>query len=461
MRWYKRAALSCTRTILFSVLSRKQLNELSFLILNTIVNREKQLQGYWFEYLLIIIRIHLSGVCGVKILFPLTLAYGDTAWACKYFKTLTGSNYFIFSSGSALEKELQGLFDIKNQIIEDQFLSKVFEYYQRRLDKKSLLLQIIKKEISEKNEVLFFKDHDATLQRLIDRYEGYGGIPWQEVYITHRAYYEVFKESVPQAVDVKSSDRLLSELRIEGKYVCLHIRESLNDRPNPRSIRSPERYIQAMERLIERGYQVVLMGKIGFRNDSNPYEKFPTKTFIHYYRSSYQSIENDFHLISRANFIIGNCSGIAGIAFVYRVPLLSLDTSILAFAFMLEEHRYYPKTYVRSGYGELKPQEYFESSCLYDQQGDIMKNEGIEFLDLKEEQVVEAVDEFESLVSKGTEAFKSYSPRQNDYRRLARREHFFLYQSKAVPLNCYLERFDSLNAPQREDVKCVRSGLSS
>ena len=75
-----------------------------------------------------------------------------------------------------------------------------------------------------------------------------------------------------------------------------------------------------------------------------------------------------------------------------------------------------------------------------------MKSEGIEFLDLEYGEVLEAVEEFEQLVSAGREAFRNYSSKQRDYLNLAKKEHFFLYQSKAVPLNCYLDQFDSSNS---------------
>ena len=136
---------------------------------------------------------------------------------------------------------------------------------------------------------------------------------------------------------------LKNKLNINGKYIIIHIRNHLYDNYGDvrRDIRSIDN-LQSYEGLIsylQKEYKIVLIGN----KKDKFYQRFNNKNLINYSASSYQSVENDFYLISNCEFFIGNFSGPSAIAVGLNKPVMIFDCQPLFVLWDYNKVRYFPK----------------------------------------------------------------------------------------------------------------------
>ncbi len=144
--------------------------------------------------------------------------------------------------------------------------------------------------------------------------------------------FELF-DSVDTTISFSSSEiykgkSLLSQLKINNKYVCIFMRDSnyweVNEGRNQsfRSCRDGDidTMISTVQYLIKNGYYVVRVGSLASKKMS-----FEHRMFIDYSFTEYVSDFNDIYLIANCNFMISSQSGIADIATIFDVPKISIN----------------------------------------------------------------------------------------------------------------------------------------
>lgn len=191
-------------------------------------------------------------------------------------------------------------------------------------------------------------------------------------------------------------ESLRKEFRLKERFIILNLNiksyQGLKDSENHRSLYHPERYSILIDHLIEKGYQVLLQGR-----REQPHFK-PREGLIDYAHSSHCSAEYDLALYAGAYFAIVNKTGPETFSSITNTPLLGLNYTEISCLIPHLKTRFFPKYVFDSQLGRnLTWKEYLASPSFFDLNKHIFSSD-IEYIDLGEEEMIEAVEEFLPLV---------------------------------------------------------------
>lgn len=214
-------------------------------------------------------------------------------------------------------------------------------------------------------------------------------------------------------------DALISSLRIDTKYVCIHCRDSayLSNLYKTSSYHHDYRdndidnLLPAINFLIDKGYSVVRMGSRSSKKCS-----LERKGFIDYPFSKYQSCKNDILLMSGCEWWLGSNSGLNHAAVLFGKRIACFDYPICELTEYLKMNLYFRailqhakrfNTDTNLTYKEIISITQGLKICSTDKFNDlkisIVRNNSIEILDLAKELIAESEgiesDDFEMAVS--------------------------------------------------------------
>ncbi|MDR3623848.1 MAG: TIGR04372 family glycosyltransferase [Chlamydiales bacterium] len=194
----------------------------------------------------------------------------------------------------------------------------------------------------------------------------------------------------------------------------------------------PERYNTVIDYLIEKGYWVVLQG----RKEQPMFE--PRDKFIDYSKSSYCCVQNDFALFANCAFFISSKSGPENFGTVCNIPMLGLNYTELCSMTGNLRLRYYPKFIREISTGRfLSWQEMLKSPVFFDL-GHHAFLEDVEYVEMQEEELIAAVDEFLPSVTNPKQDWLKLTEKQREFKNLLNPGHMDLYYIKGLPCESYL-----------------------
>lgn len=230
--------------------------------------------------------------------------------------------------------------------------------------------------------------------------------------------------------------QIVEKLGIQNPYVAMNInhRNYRNALRNNRRIHHPESYNPMIDLLISLGYSVVLQG----RSEQPPLA--PRKGLIEYFKSPYASAENDYDLFSHCAFAVFPKTGPEVFGPVCNVPVLGLNYTELAAIIPKPRCRFFPKHVWDSKKKEfIHWKDLLQRPCFFDV-GILSFEEGIEYVDLSAEELLEATQEFLQLLPLPFPAWLNYTPLQQEFKRSLHPAHIDLYDVSEVPCEAYLYR---------------------
>jgi len=228
---------------------------------------------------------------------------------------------------------------------------------------------------------------------------------------------------------------LMADLEISGKYVVVNInvKDYSNQIQNIRRIAHFERYNVLIDHLIRLGYSVVLQGTA-----EQPHFA-PRKGFVDYAHSKFQSVENDLRLFAGCYFYVSSKTGAETYGILYDKPILGLNYTELCAMKSSIRFRFFPKR-IKDGRGRLMSWRDVLAHPVYFQIGRILPTpEKVEFVEMDEQEIISAVDEFLLLMPKPREEWLNYSIQQREFKQLLHPGHMDLYHISAVPSDVYLK----------------------
>jgi putative glycosyltransferase (TIGR04372 family) len=251
-------------------------------------------------------------------------------------------------------------------------------------------------------------------------------------------------------------DTLKSQLGIKSNYVVFNInlKKYYSGNSDKKRVQYPERYNCLIDALIEKGYTIVIQGR-----GEQPFFR-PRKGLIDYPRTPYASIENDVVLYSGCEFAIISKSGPDNFTLACNVPLLGLNYVELTSVQANLKMRYYPKHVRDNKTGSiLSWHEVLKSPCYFDIGANSYQD--VEYLDLEEEEMMEALEEFLPLISLPPDGWLNYTDHQKNFKESLHPMHLDAYYIKSVPCECYLKKQGDTHvdrSPPNEREKKQRDG---
>lgn len=238
------------------------------------------------------------------------------------------------------------------------------------------------------------------------------------------------------------------DISLEQPFVLLNINtKKYINAASRRTIYYPERYNCVIDYLIERGYQVILQG----RKEQPIFDS--RAGFFDYSHSTYCSIENDLALFAQAEFAICSKSGIETFATICNTPILGLNYTEIIGLQPAKKFRFYPKSVQELESKRLLSWEEYLFSPLFFEIGNHTFEPIVTYLDLNEEEMLAAIDEFLPLLALEEDAWTKYTPEQEHFKSLLSPLHMELYLSPGAPFNSYLiahSQENRINASRKE-----------
>ncbi len=246
-------------------------------------------------------------------------------------------------------------------------------------------------------------------------------------------YNHLYETSPPLPPTNRGGNKELKELLgITNPYIVINFNiKYYGNRTDPaenrRRIFFPDRLEIMIDRIIASGYDVVLTG----RGEQPNFKK--RKHFINYAFSPYTSIENDLSLISHASGMIASKTGPEVFAMMYHIPLLGLNYTEPGMMLRPMKYRFVFKKWWDSEKKKyLCWDEIFKHPTFFDY-GAFTLARNIEYHELSEEELLNAVEEFLPLIDKPLEKWLEYSPLQKSFKESIDPTHLDLYHCKGVP----------------------------
>lgn len=233
----------------------------------------------------------------------------------------------------------------------------------------------------------------------------------------------------------KEAEQLRKHLGIQKPYVVMNINQkTYSGAASRRTINYPHRYESLIDALIQKGYQVVIQGR-----EEQPYFK-PRSDLIDYSKSRFCSIENDFLLYANCAFVIASKSGIEIFGTICNVPVLGLNYTEILGMQPAKKLRFYPKHVQDKATGRMLGwQELLLSPHFFDM-GHHSYGESVQYVDLEEKEMLEALEEFLPLLEKEDGEWMRYSALQQSFKDRVSPLHVELYFSRGVPCDAYLKK---------------------
>ena len=231
--------------------------------------------------------------------------------------------------------------------------------------------------------------------------------------------------------------QLISNLKVVEPYVVFNINCKNYVYETNRGIKFPERYNVLIDLIISKGYNVIIQG----RKEQPSFKN--RKGLIDYSRSFFCSPDNDLALFSGAKFAVFNKTGPENFASIFNLPFLSLDFTEWAALGTSLNSRFYPKHILDSKIRkEFSWNEILTLECFFDI-GSQYSNEKFLYLDMEESEIFSAGEEFLELINKKEFQWDNYSLLQKQFRNSLTPLHLDMFESKIVPCECYLNKFQS------------------
>ena len=185
--------------------------------------------------------------------------------------------------------------------------------------------------------------------------------------------------------------------------------------------------------LVNKGYFVVLQGK-----GEQPHFKL-RKGFMDYAHGVFQSPENDLLLFSGCEFYVSSKTGAEMYGLIYDKPVLGLNYTELCSMQPNMRFRFFPK-HVKDERGQYLSWRTFLTHPAYFQLGRVLSTqETIEFEEMKEQEIIAALEEFLQLLPKPRGQWLNYSPLQKEFKQMLHPGHLDLYHISGVPCDAYLK----------------------
>ncbi len=235
----------------------------------------------------------------------------------------------------------------------------------------------------------------------------------------------------------EKTKKIKSLFNFHDRYVILNIAAKeyhSNFLLNRRGIYNPERYNSIIDKLISQHYTVVLQG----RKEQPKFRQ--RKGLIDYARSSLCSVENDLALYAGASFCISSKSGPENFSTIFDIPLLGLEYVELISMIANPKFRFYPKQIRRKSTNRLITYAELLSSPFYFDIGANYYDEDIEYVSLREEELLLALAEFIPLATNSATDWMKYTPHQLGFREKLTPLHLDSFYIPGVPCDCYLQR---------------------
>ena len=358
----------------------------------------------------------------------------------------------VFTPQIALVKELAEFICPEAQIISpyvlfSNFIQKAFGIFMRRFVFPPLYYDFLRKY----PEAIYIYDISAGskwpyVKYLDDVYKNRPhDSPFWDAYVqTRRVFncrYDVTRDSFELAkfstgitVDGGRVRLLLDDLKISGKYVVinLNVKDYSNENQNIRRIVHFERYDVLIDYLINKGYCVVLQGK-----GKQPNFK-PREGFIDYAHSAIQSVGNDLSLFYGCDFFVSSKTGAEMYGLICDKPVLGLNYTELCGMQPNVRFRFFPKR-VKDGRGAYMSWRTVLTHPVYFQLGrSFPMQERFEFVEMEEQEIIAALDEFLQLLPRPREQWLDYSYPQKEFKKMLHPGHLDLYYISGVPCDAYL-----------------------
>lgn len=230
-----------------------------------------------------------------------------------------------------------------------------------------------------------------------------------------------------------------SSVNQKDGYVVFHlnrkkynVKSRVSNLVTRRGIQHPQRYNVLIDFLIEKGYQIVLYG----RNEHSDFA--PRKGFIDYSNSGNCSISNDIALFQNADFFISSKSGPELFGAIYDLPTLGLNYTEFCGMIPHSKLRYYPKHLKSLSSGSyVHWQDFLNSPSFFDVGSHSFSND-IEYVDMREDEMVRAIEEFLPLAQNPNFDWSKPTALQAEFSRRLTPLHLDLYHCKALPCECFL-----------------------
>lgn len=284
---------------------------------------------------------------------------------------------------------------------------------------------------------------DRDLQRDVDRFPPHFLNAYNEVRNVLDYRREIFEDMIQlhYKTDLSAPRKLLPNhlkslheaLNIKNRpYVVMNLncKDNGNRASNRRRVEHPERYNSMIDYLIERGYSVVIQG----RKEQPLFNK--RMHLIDYSKSDLCTVENDIALYSGCDFAVLSKTGPELFGTICNIPILGLNYTELCGMQPNLKMRFYPK-HIKKAERYISWKELLQSSFYFDI-GPKAFDETVEYVEMEEEEIMQAVKEFIPLVSKPSEEWLQYAPQQQAFKNEIHPFHLDLYNIKAVPCVSYL-----------------------
>lgn len=334
-----------------------------------------------------------------------------------------------------------------------QFMQKAFAIFMQRLVFRPLYYNLLRKypealyiyEINESSKCAYVKYLDNVYEsRPHDSPFWYAYVQTRNVFDcrfdVHQYFLKLAKVSGGINFDDAGVHRLLNDLKISGRYAVINInvKDYYNEIRNIRQIEHYERYNVLIDYLINKGYSVVLQGK-----GEQPYFKL-REGFIDYAHSIFQSPENDLLLFCGCEFFVSSKTGAEMYGLLCDKPVLGLNYTELCAMQPNIRFRFFPKR-VKDERGNYLSWRTFLTHPAYFQLGRMLSSkEKIQFVEMEEDEIIAALDEFLQLLPKPREQWLDYSSRQREFKQMLHPGHLDLYYISGVPCEIYLkEKFNA------------------
>ncbi|MCE5315879.1 MAG: TIGR04372 family glycosyltransferase [Parachlamydia sp.] len=242
--------------------------------------------------------------------------------------------------------------------------------------------------------------------------------------------------------------RLIEKLKIDTPYVVMNVncKDYHNKSRNIRTIHYPERYNSLINFLISKGYFVVIQG----RKEQPSFA--PRKGLIEYFKSSEVSAENDYWLFSQCAFAIMPKTGPEIFSSICNIPVLGLNYTEFTSMNQNNRSRFFPKHLWDSEKQKfIHWKDLLQRPCFFNI-GSFFFEEGIEYVELEEEELLTAAEEFLQLLPQPFAKWEKYTPLQEEFKRSLHPAHIGLYDITGVPCEAYLssQKYTQKNVHSQE-----------
>ena len=229
--------------------------------------------------------------------------------------------------------------------------------------------------------------------------------------------------------------KLKKDLNIKHAYAIVNVNTKTYPGPSARrTVNYPERYDCLIDFLIEKGYDVVIHG----RKEQPNYKS--RKGLFNYAASPFCTIENDMALYLGCDFAVTSKTGAELFTTLSDVPALGLNYMELLSMQPSKKMRFYPKHLRNIATGKLFSWQELVTSPNFFDIGQNTYGTPIEYVDLEEDEMMSALQEFLPLVYLPESQWLNYTTLQKEFKAALSPLHLDLDLTRAVPSDSYLKK---------------------